>query len=104
VGSGGATCWNKIRPVGLLSHFRARFRKVKANAMSQIFEFDEDPNLYHERAIKLRDWAAEILDESLRARLRNVADGYDQLAEYGARRKRRGIAAALSLVRPNSSQ
>lgn len=55
--------------------------------MSSMYEFDNDPNLYHERANKLRAWAAEISSEKIRSELRRLAEEYDRHADTELRRK-----------------
>ncbi len=55
--------------------------------MSSIYEYDNEPLLYHERANKLRAWAAEISSEKIRADLRRLADEYDRHAETELRRR-----------------
>jgi hypothetical protein len=62
--------------------------------MSSIFEYDNDPHLYHVRAKKLREWAAEISSEKIRAELCGLADEYDRHAETKLRRRTKMIFAA----------
>ena len=61
--------------------------------MSSTFEFDNDPQLYHERANKLRLWAAEISNEKIKADLHRLADEYDRHAETELRRRTKTMFA-----------
>lgn len=61
--------------------------------MSSIYEFDKDPNLYHERANKLRAWAAEISNEQIGGELCSLADEYDRHAAAELRRRTQVIFA-----------
>ena len=68
--------------------------------MSSIYEYDNDPHLYHERANKLRAWAAEISSDKITADLRHLADEYDRHAETELQRRTRTIFAVRSAVSP----
>jgi hypothetical protein len=68
--------------------------------MSSIYEYDNDPLLYHERANKLRAWAAEISSDKIRAELRSLADEYDRHAETELQRRTKTIFAVRSAASP----
>ena len=71
--------------------------------MSNIYEYDNDPYLYHERANKLRAWAAEISSDKIRAELRSLADEYDRHAETELQRRTKTIFVVQSRVSPLDS-
>jgi hypothetical protein len=75
-------------------------RYIKTSLMSDIYEFDRNPNLYRERAGKLRDWAAETSDEKVRAELYRLAGEYERLAESELKREPRAILTFRAERRP----
>jgi hypothetical protein len=73
---------------------------MQGEPMSSIYEYDNDPHLYHERANKLRSWAAEISSDKIRAELCGLADEYDRHADIELRRRLRRYSPLRTMSAP----